>query len=257
MTSYPDENRNYIYNQCPDEKREKDKEVPIGTVIKEFGTASILTSGVYGLAIAASSFLGPIGGLAVLFGSGTYALNTLEDRNNKYYHYNTQDLSKYWSKRETVRQKQIHKQVNKNYYDKTLIFGWTPYVINASEYFIWPKKVPKEKDINTCRLRHAIKMIRISQLDFEPEPWRIPKVKKKYVPIYDDGFSQSRYNGGRYVRHQEEVVDVTLSNDNTVKFESSQFQDKPLLKEYWEIEIIKLKKLIALSEHMKKLKNSN
>ena len=90
MTSYYDENKSYIYNQCPDEKRDKDKEVPIGTVIKEFGTASILTSGVYGLAIAASSFLGTIGGLAVLFGSGTYALNTLEDKNNKYYHYNIQ-----------------------------------------------------------------------------------------------------------------------------------------------------------------------
>ena len=257
MTWYPDEERSYIYNQCPDEKREEDKEDSIGTVIKEFGTVSILTYGVYGLAIAASSLLGNIGGLAVLFGSGRYALNTLEDMNNKYYHYNTQDLSKYWSKRETVRQKQIHKQVNKNYYDKTLIFGWAPYVINASEYFIWPKKVPKEKDINTCRLRHAMKMIRISQLDFEPEPWRIPKVKTQQVIIYDDGYTQNRYGGGRYVKTEQEIVDVTLSNDNTVKFESSQFQDKPLLKEYWEIEIIKLKKLIALTEHMKKPENSN
>lgn len=257
MTSYQDENKNYIYNQCPDEKREKDKEVSIGTVIKEFGTVSILTSGVYGLAIAASSLLGSIGGLAVLFGSGRYALNTLEDMDNKYYHYNTQDLSKYWSKRETVRQKQIHKQVNKNYYDKTLIFGWAPYIINASEYFTWPKKVPKEKDINTCRLRHAMKMIRISQLDFEPEPWRIPKTKTELVHIYDDGYSQRSCNVGRYVRTEAEVVDITFSNDNTVKFESSQFQDKPLLKEYWEIEIVKLKKLIALSEYMKGLENSN
>ena len=235
--------KEYLYNECPDE--ELSIEPPNVMEIAK-GVGSI--TGSIGIGGITALVAGPFAGILVGGGCLKYLLDNATEEGDKKIvklcHYSEKDQIKYWFKKETDRQKQLRKLINKNYNESTLIFGWAPYIINPKKYFTWPRRVPKEKNINVCRLRHAEKMLQLTQTHFEPEQWGVPKIKKERVNIYYDGYDESQYNSGRFVRSEEVPVDMTLSNNEKVKFESSQFQDKHLLKEYWEIEVTKLKKIL-------------
>ena len=225
----------------PDIKESK-KIVPVGVFSTVATGVAIATSAAFGTASAFTWIPGILAGKIAydwVKNSLIYKVR-LPRQCPDLVHYTPDQSIQYWMERDTNEQKKLREEIieksrRPNFIFETLLdsIGWLP--PNPTNYFAYPQGILKEENINICRLIHAEKMLRLIQkIEDQVHEW--PEIKT-YKAIENDNVN--KIGPVLYWRDTGKKIKT--------KARQEQFQDniKPLLKEYWEIEIKKQKEILG------------